>query len=153
MTSKTPYGINSGAVKTQIPAYLPVDNRKYPYKYLTIIHLCVIVGLYSNGEHYRMTTKVSNLMRPNGVPKYPRLIIELLPDGNSRMTADGPLNQIAIALMLCSQLNTLLPNMFREVFKAASGIVNPRTGLPEIPNTFEVKTEDVPEEGPDDQTS
>ncbi len=78
-----------------------------------------------------MTTKVSN----------PRIIIEVFPDGTSKMTADGRINQVAIALTLSAQLNVLLPNMFKAVFSAASGLVDPKTGMPvpgSVPYTMEV---------------
>jgi hypothetical protein len=96
-----------------------------------------------------VTTKVSQLARtlPRPVPIADtgmRIIIDILPNGTSTMKAEGGVNQILIALVLSAQLNTLLPNMFKDVFQSASGVTGP-DGMPilrpKVPNTMEVHTE------------
>lgn len=101
-----------------------------------------------------MTTKVSQLARKYGMqpqanavpPEMPKIIIEINPDASSKMTVTGGLNMIAVALTLSAQLNTLLPNMFKQVFSAASGVVGPDGSpvlkAPQVPNTMEVKNVD-----------
>lgn len=73
-----------------------------------------------------------------------RIIIDVDPlTGGSTMRVLGGLNQIAVALTLSNQLNVLLPNMFKEVFQAASGLVTAggTPVAPQVPNTMEIKTE------------
>jgi hypothetical protein len=102
-----------------------------------------------------VTTKVSQLARKFGLqpqsPSIPsmRIVIDIQPNGTSTMRAEGPINQVLIALTLSSQLNALLPNMFKAVFQSASGVVA-ADGTPvlrsNIPNTMDVETkQDEPE--------
>jgi hypothetical protein len=99
-----------------------------------------------------VTTKVSQLARKFGPGLQPspqmRIVIDIQPNGTSTMRAEGGVNQILIALTLSSQLNALLPNMFKAVFQSASGVIGP-DGTPVlgkvVPDTMDTQ---VIDEGP-----
>jgi len=86
-------------------------------------------------------------MKPKPTPA--KIVIEIVDPVNvtSKLTVQGNLTKMGVAMILASQLNVLLPNMFAEMIKGASGVTDAAGNpvLKEVPDTFDIQTEEQPE--------